>query len=331
MTISNTSPRASADAEPIRAPADPRDHADLVAKILANGPKTDDELFRAANDNGPSGAKTHSWPAMRLNAGEGNEQNRALLTVLADLFELAATPSDNVTSTAGLYESDGELALADLLDEVTDNEDGQPGNPGYGVDCCMRDGTSLERMFEAGMRGAYCSIFPDGRKGAERAPNFRVVHAWQTTLINGEEVKVKFTSRGLYRTEREVGGEIKETWRRVLGEDFYAPRGPDPEPEQEYKASSSAVFPSGNVGATHVLFVAEDPVDARKLLDRLRASIGDENFEVLRRAVVDKWTARAIGDAMGKRHNAASALGTALIQKALKAANDNFPALARAA
>lgn len=286
-----------------------------------------------ANDNEPqsSGAKAHSWPAMRLHAGAEHEDSRACLVLLSALFELAAAPHDNAPSAAGMYETDGELSLAARMDEVADNEDGTPGNPGYGVDCRMRDATSLKVMFDEGMRGAYCSIFPDGRKGAERTPNFKVIHAWETQLVDGEEVKVKFTSWGIYRTEKEVDGEIVETWHRVLGEDFYAPRGPNPKPEQKYKASSSAVYPSGNVGATSVPRVADDPIDARKLLDRLRDAIGAENFEILRLAVVDKSTARAIGEAFGKRYNAASALGTALIRNALRAANDNFATLAEAA
>ncbi len=66
-------------------------------------------------------------------------------------------------------------------------------------------------------------------------------------------------------------------------------------------------------------------------LVRLLEAIGDESFEILRMAVVERMTARKIGEALGKKYNAASALGTTLIGKALQAANDNFPALAEAA
>jgi hypothetical protein len=86
----------------IQAPASPRDHARLVAGLMAKMPETDDELF-APNDNGISGAAAHSFPAMRLCAKD--KANRALLAVLTHLFELAAEPADSVPSPSGMYRS----------------------------------------------------------------------------------------------------------------------------------------------------------------------------------------------------------------------------------
>jgi hypothetical protein len=308
----------------------PQLRAAVVRSILADAPETDDELF--ANDNNAqiSGAKAHSWPAMRLNAGDGCEQNRAVLMLLSDLFELAAEPHDNVSSPAGRLKGDGELGLSALIDEVSDNDDGTPGNSGFGIDCCMREGTDLEALVKAGKFSTYVKEMPNGKKGGERTANFRIVHAWETTLINGKVVPVKFTSWGEYKTKRRVEGKIEEVWRRVCGERFTDPRGPDPKREKDYKASPHAIYPSGNAGATHVPYAADDPVDARRVLERLRARIGDEALAILRMAVVERSTARAIGEAMGKKYNAASALGTALIRKAMQAANDNLAALAEA-
>lgn len=345
MKLSDTIPRA-ADGT-IRAPANPRDHADIVSLILKDAPKTDSALFRAANDNGPPGAKTQSWPAMRLNAGEGKERNRALLNVLAELFELAATPHDNVASVAGLYESDGEMALADLRDEVARDEEGRVlGNPGYRIDCRMRETTEMRDWVDlcaAGANGAYWEIKPDGRR-ISHCPNFRLVTVPQIVTRDGFVVGESGTECGYGNIE----SSARSTARRGMfglqsrEAEFYAPRGPDeydqedsphaPQEkiEAEYKELPNAVQPSGNVGATHVPYVADDPVGARQILDQLRASIGEDNFEVLRLAVVDRSTGRKIGEAFGQKYNAASALGTALIRKALEAANDNFPALAKA-
>lgn len=308
----------------------------VVRSILYNAQATAD----FANDNEPqiSGAKAHSWPAMRLNAGEGNEQNRALLSVLAELFELAAMPVDNVASAAGEYGSDGELALAGRRDEVAANDDGTPGNSGYEIEYRMRDGTELRDIVAAAWNGSYCTILPDGRRGGEHNPHFKVNHSWEEILVDGDIVPIKFRSQAWYKAPGkwrcQRGGKWRQdppSWRPVRSERFTTPRGQDPKSAQEYKVSSSAVYPSGNAGATHVAYAADDPVDARKILDRLREAIGEEAFEILRMAVVDRLTARNIGEVMGSRYNAASALGAALIRKALQAANDNFAALAKAA
>ena len=196
----------------------PREHAARVAEIMASLPETDDELF-AANDNEPpiTGAKAHSWPAMRLNAGEDCEDNRRCLVLLQHLFGLASAPDDNVPSPAGTLKQDGDLGLSALVDEVAANDGGSPGNPGYGVDYCLREGTDLETyddILRAGASGAYCTILPDGRRGGEHVPNFRVVHAWQEILVDGDIVPVKFRSQGQYRAPGKLRRCADGEWRR---------------------------------------------------------------------------------------------------------------------
>ncbi len=306
----------------------PQLRAAVVRSILADAPETDDELF--ANDNNPqiTGAKAHSWPAMRLNAGEGCEQKRFVLLRLARLFELAAMPDGDVPSVAGMYKLEAASEIASLLDEVTANDDGSPGDPGYGVDFCMREGTDLVALVRAGAFKSSSTVLPNGKKGG--GAEFQIIHVWENQLIDGKLVPIKFTSYAEYRLKCEwhrVQGErrrVKGKWRRVRGERFYAPRGPDRD-DDEHDLSATAVHPSGDVGATCHVSALEERLGAKHQLERLRRVIGEDAFEVLRLAVVNRRTARQIGEAMGKKYNAASALGTKLIADALDAANDNWP------
>ncbi|MEJ0051574.1 MAG: hypothetical protein WDN02_10265 [Methylovirgula sp.] len=293
-------------------------------------------MLLAANDNHDpiTGAKSHSWPAMRLNAKD--QASRALLALLSYLFELAAEPHNNLPSPASAYGADGDLSIAGLMDELPRDEDGKTiGNSGYGIDYCMRESTDMhdwDDLCVAGADGAYWTILPDGRKGGSHCPNFRVVHVWRTQLINGKVVKTALKeSYAQYRSERRIEGKQKAVWINVGTEEFYRPRGPDPKADNAHNGSPAAVTPSESAGAVNRPFAPDNPIDARLVLERLRSAIGDENFEVLRLTVVNRRTARSIGEAMGKKYNAASALGTALIRKALQAANDNLPMLAEAA
>jgi hypothetical protein len=273
-----------------------------------------------ANDNHEpiSGKAAAAWPAMTRAKREGEQEFAALLRRFARLYEVAHTDPDAIASPAGRYKEDGELALGDSVDEVAPNEDGSPADSGYQMDFTVEYGPTPEKLAETTHAGAYSMITRNIATAGVRNDYFRIMHAF----LNGKAAKDP--ARVLSHSWAEYRGKDGK-WYRVE-ETLDRPRGPRRDDSDELLKWCHTIHPSGNTGATHTDCAAEERLDARQQLDRLRHKIGNDAYGVLRMIAVDRSTAQAVGEARGQIHKRASALGATLIWEALQAANDNWAA-----
>lgn len=270
-----------------------------------------------ANDNDThiSGKETHSWPALTRAISKDEFEFADVLRRFSRLYEIANTEPGAIASAAGFYKGDGELALADLVDEVPSDEDGEAAHNGYQADWCVEYGPSADRLYEIACAGAFTTIAPNGKPGGQRNPNFRIRHVFRNQKVDGEITRT-------FHSWAESRGKTGK-WYRLRGETLDRPRGPDRK-DDDSLAWTHTVHPSGKTGATYFSCPAEERLDAKQQLDRLRAAIGESAYEVLRMAAVERSTAQKVGEMRGRRHKRASALGTTLIKEALNAANDNW-------
>lgn len=241
----------------------------------------------------------------------------AVLMRFARLYELAHKPADAVSSAAGKYKSDGELALADLVDEVPPDKNGEAAHTGYQTDYCVEYGPTPDSLYKIAYAGAFTTIAQNGKPGSERHPNFRIRHSFRNQKVDGEITRT-------FRSWAETRGSDGK-WYRIR-ETLDRPRGPDRgRDDDDFLTWTHTICPRGNAGSVAFTCAAEERLDARQQLDTLRGKIGAEAFEVLRMAAAERNTARQIGEGRGTAHKRASALGGELLEQAIAAANDSWP------
>jgi hypothetical protein len=275
-----------------------------------------------ANDNmiAPiSGKKSHQWPAMARAIKDRDLGHANMLRLFETAWHLANTPPDAVASVTGKYEELAAAGIANIGDEAPEPEAGEASDAGCQIDFCVEYGKTPEALYELTKFYAYTNLLPDGRKGAEHNPNFRIRHASYNAETDGE-ITETFHSWAEYRSPKDG------KWYR-LEESLKRPRGKARD-NNDALTWTHTVHPSGNGGATYFECVSEERLNARQQLEWLRREIGDVAFEHLRLAAIEKSTAKPLGEAHGEKHKPASALGTKLIKDALTAANDNWPKIA---
>ncbi|MEI9914893.1 MAG: hypothetical protein WDN29_02750 [Methylovirgula sp.] len=242
-----------------------------------------------ANDNPApiSGKAARQWPAMTRAISQERSDMALVLARFARLYELAHRPADAVPSVSGTITHD--TVDAALLGEVEQSEEGRPAE--------LPQGFSIYHYVDFGPSPDFLA--------ALSKEDFRIQRQTIETTHDGER-HVSTIAWAEYRDE-------KGRWRRI---------------KERYRAArrrKETANPLREGNSLNPPLAVEERLNARQELALLRRKIGDEAFEVLRLAAVERSTAQRIGETRGARHKPASALGGKLLDEAISAANDNWP------
>jgi hypothetical protein len=246
--------------------------------------------MKPANDNPApiSGKAARQWPAMTRAISQERSDMALVLAKFARLYELAHRPADAVPSVSGTITHD--TVDATLLGDIPIGEEGERASE-------LPRGFSIDHYVDYGPSADFLA--------ALREDDFRIHRSTIETTHDGE-THVSTIAWAEYRDE-------KGRWRRI---------------KERYRAArrrKETANPLREGNSLNPPLAAEERLNALQELALLRRKIGDEAFEVLRLAAVERSTAQLIGETRGAKHKPASALGGKLLEAAVDAANDNWP------
>lgn len=238
------------------------------------------------NDKAISGKAAHAWPAMTRAKREDRSDMAIVLHRFAKLYETAHKPAEAIPSVSGTITRDAiDAALLGDIDLVEDCQQQSELPDGFGIDRYVDFGPSPEKLAKL------------------TTDDFRVTNIWRDQIVDGEITRT-FRSFAEYRD--------KGRWYR------YNDRF------RKARRRTKTANPLREGRSIEASMPAEERLCAIQELESLRKQIGDEAFEVLQMAAVDRSTAQRIGEARGKKYKPASALGGKLLEEAINAANDNW-------